>query len=90
MYGRIVGLESVLTACAATDAARVLRELEIRVAVAARSRYCVRVAADGVAVVAGIPSTFDPSHAEKALAFARDFALLISSVRARKIYNLFI
>nr|CDJ86853.1 Adenylyl cyclase class-3 4 guanylyl cyclase domain containing protein [Haemonchus contortus] len=79
-YGRLIGLEAVLSQCSSLDAARVLKEFEQRIDRLCDINGCTKVASEGITVVSSIP-TIDPCHALNVVRFATQLEALVSSFR---------
>ncbi|PAV85112.1 hypothetical protein WR25_04528 [Diploscapter pachys] len=79
-YGKLVGFEKVLSQCSSIDAARVLKELDMRIDRLTAQNGCVRIASDGVTAVCSVPS-IDSEHAIKLCNFAIELEALINSFR---------
>ncbi|CAD6198300.1 unnamed protein product [Caenorhabditis auriculariae] len=79
-YGRLLGFESVLSQCSSIDAARVLKELEVRIDRLIAANGCVRVASEGITAICSVPG-IDSQHAVKLCRFALELEALVRSFR---------
>ncbi|CAJ0597773.1 unnamed protein product [Cylicocyclus nassatus] len=79
-YGRLIGFEAVLSQCSSLDAARVLKEIELRIDRLCDLNGCTKVASEGITVISSIPVQ-DPCHALNVVRFALQLEALVGSFR---------